>query len=97
MRPAYACSGNGQAAELSPEQRLEAVRGFVSAELVSRGMVADIAIHTGRTASDGAEQPHAHVMLTLRGSAPRALQATRCARGTRLQRWRGGGSGGARV
>jgi hypothetical protein len=33
-------------------------------------MVADIAIHTGRTANDGAEQPHAHVMLTLRGIGP---------------------------
>jgi ATP-dependent exoDNAse (exonuclease V) alpha subunit len=59
--------------ELTPEQRLEAVRSFVSAELVSRGMVADLAIHSGRTARDGAEQPHAHVMLTLRAIGPEGL------------------------
>jgi hypothetical protein len=42
----------------------------VAAELVSRGMVADIAHHTGKAASDGLPQPHAHVMLTLRGIDP---------------------------
>lgn len=56
--------------ELSPEQRIAAVRSFASAELVSRGMVADIAHHSGRTASDGQPQPHAHVMLTLRRIGP---------------------------
>lgn len=67
--------------ELSPEQRLEAVRGFVGEELVGRGMVADIAIHTGRTASDGAEQPHAHVMLTLRPIGPEGF------RGNKVREW----------
>lgn len=56
--------------ELSHEQRVAVVRSFVSAELVSRGMVADIAHHTGRTASDGQPQPHAHVMVTLRRIGP---------------------------
>jgi hypothetical protein len=67
--------------ELTPEQRLEAVRGFVSTELVSQGMVADITIHTGRTASDGAEQPHAHVMLTLRGIGPEGFA------GNKVREW----------
>ena len=51
--------------ELSEAERVELVRGFVSKEFVSRGMVADFAIHTPR-AADGGEQPHAHIMLTMR-------------------------------
>lgn len=50
--------------ELSPEQRKEAVRQFVDSELVSRGMVADIAFHdfTGRHSHN----PHAHILVTTR-------------------------------
>ncbi|MDO9223599.1 MAG: MobQ family relaxase [Caulobacter sp.] len=51
--------------ELSPAQRIELVRAFIDEHFVSRGMVADIAIHTPLGA-DGLEQPHAHVMLTMR-------------------------------
>jgi len=77
--------------ELTPEQRLEAVRSFVSAELVSRGMVADLAIHSGRTARDGAEQPHAHVMLTLRAIGPEGLAGNKVRvwnEVAALERWR---------
>src|SRR4029450_10387151 len=77
--------------ELTPEQRLEAVRSFVSAELVSRGMVADLAIHSGRTARDGAEQPHAHVMLTLRAISPEGLAGNKVRAWNEvaaLERWR---------
>ena len=35
----------------------------------------------GRTASDGAEQPHAHVMLTLRGIGPEGLT------GNKVREW----------
>lgn len=52
--------------ELTAEQRVDLVRGFVREQFVARGMVADISIHTPQ-ASDGGEQPHAHVLLTLRG------------------------------
>lgn len=52
--------------ELDAAQRVELVRGFVRDQFVSRGMVADVSIHTP-PASDGGEQPHAHVLLTLRG------------------------------
>lgn len=51
--------------ELSPEQRIALVHGFIRDEYVVRGMVADIAIHAPLGA-DGVEQPHAHVMLTMR-------------------------------
>ena len=51
--------------ELDRTARLELVRGFVGREFVGRGMIADLAIHEGR-ARDGREQPHAHVMLTMR-------------------------------
>jgi hypothetical protein len=55
--------------ELSPEQRVQLVRAFVKQHFVERGMVADIAIHCPK-ASDGKEQPHAHIMLTLRPLKP---------------------------
>ena len=51
--------------ELPAARRAGLVREFVQAEFVSRGMIADLAIHVGR-ARDGGEQPHAHIMLTTR-------------------------------
>lgn len=51
--------------ELSAEQCIDLVRAYVRTEFVHRGMVADVAIHRPR-ASDGGEQPHAHIMLTMR-------------------------------
>lgn len=59
--------------ELTPDQRLQLVRSFVRSEFVSRGMVADIAIHEPK-ASDGGQQPHAHVMLTTRTLGPEGFQ-----------------------
>lgn len=55
--------------ELSPAQRVSLVRSFVQEQFVSQGMIADIGIHCPR-ASDGGEQPHAHVMLSLRSIGP---------------------------
>lgn len=55
--------------ELSPEQRVELVRRFVKDHFADRGMIADIAIHCP-AAVDLQEQPHAHVMLTLRRLDP---------------------------
>ena len=49
--------------ELSREQRLRLVRGFVREQFVARGMVADVAIHNPK-AADHLDQPHAHVLLT---------------------------------
>ncbi|MFK3668508.1 MobQ family relaxase [Ochrobactrum teleogrylli] len=51
--------------ELAPEQRRALIEGFVREHLTSAGMIADVAIHTG-DAGGKAQQPHAHVMLTMR-------------------------------
>lgn len=51
--------------ELSAEARTSLVRSFVQEEFISKGMIADVAIHNPK-ASDGHEQPHAHIMLTMR-------------------------------
>lgn len=48
--------------ELSPDERLDVVRSYVSEMFVAEGMVADLAIHDDGTNHN----PHAHVMLTLR-------------------------------
>lgn len=60
--------------ELTQEQRLELVRDFVKAECVSRGMVADLAIHVPQPdKGDHPDNHHAHVMLTLRQATPTGL------------------------
>lgn len=64
--------------QLAAERRVGLVREFVEVEFVSQGMIADFAIHVGR-ASDGGEQPHAHIMLTTRtltaeGFGPKARE-----------------------
>lgn len=53
--------------ELDHGQRLELVRGFVAANFVSRGMVADFALHDPDPEKGMSEKNfHAHVMLTMR-------------------------------
>jgi Ti-type conjugative transfer relaxase TraA len=51
--------------ELNLEQQIALVREYVNAQFVRLGMIADVAIHHDKTAS-GEEQPHAHIMLTMR-------------------------------
>ena len=51
--------------ELDLGQQVELVQSFVRDRFVSEGMVADMAIHCP-PAADGKEQPHAHVLLTMR-------------------------------
>lgn len=51
--------------ELAPDARIALVREFVKKNFVDLGMIADIAVHCP-LAADGKEQPHAHVMLTMR-------------------------------
>ena len=51
--------------ELTPEARIALVRDFVKRNFVDMGMIADLAVHCP-LAADGKEQPHAHVMLTMR-------------------------------
>ena len=51
--------------ELDPDTRITLVRDYLIRSFVSKGMVADVCWHN-TIASDGREQPHAHVLLTMR-------------------------------
>ena len=51
--------------ELSTDQQVSLVREFVSENMTSQGMVADVAIHESK-ARDGETNPHVHIMLTTR-------------------------------
>jgi len=55
--------------ELTKAQAIGLARDFVREQFVAQGMVADLNVHWGRTAS-GEDQPHAHVMLTMREVGP---------------------------
>jgi hypothetical protein len=55
--------------ELSPEQRKALITEYVTKEFVSRGMVADVAIHEAPRHGDPRNH-HAHVMLTMRDIGP---------------------------
>lgn len=55
--------------ELPAEQRLDVVSDWARANFVSRGVVCDVAVHNER-ASDGGDNPHAHVMVTERRPDP---------------------------
>lgn len=51
--------------ELSEEDRIHLLCEFVEENFTSKGMIADCNIHN-KMASDDHEQPHAHILLTLR-------------------------------
>lgn len=51
--------------EFTPDQRINVVSAFIQREFVDRGMVADVSWHNPR-ASDGRDNPHVHIMLTMR-------------------------------
>lgn len=55
--------------ELDAEGRRALVDSYVREQFVSQGMIADVSLHRGHSA-DGQEQPHAHVMLTMRRLDP---------------------------
>jgi hypothetical protein len=61
--------------ELTDEQRLALVREFVAQEFVSRGMVADFALHVPvPEKGDDARNFHAHILLTLRQAEATGLR-----------------------
>ncbi|HWI53476.1 MAG TPA: MobQ family relaxase [Symbiobacteriaceae bacterium] len=71
--------------ELTPGEQLELIRGYVQEEFVSRGMVADVAIHRNPG------NPHAHIMLTMREIGPEGFSAKKNRDWNRpeaLDRWR---------
>lgn len=51
--------------EFSPELQTKMLQAFCRREFVAKGMIADVAIHR-----DDANNPHAHVMLTMREIGP---------------------------
>ena len=53
--------------ELNEEDRIKLISEFIEENFTSKGMIADCNIHNP-TASDNEEQPHAHILLTLRES-----------------------------
>jgi len=57
--------------EVPPAERLTLVRDYVRDNFVTKGMVADVCWHN-KVATDGQEQPHAHIMLTMRPLAATA-------------------------
>ena len=75
--------------EMTQAQGIELARGFVQAEFVDSGMIADLNVHWDM-AEDGTPKPHAHVMLTMRsvdedgfGQKVRDWNATQM-----VERWR---------
>ena len=56
--------------ELTPEQRVKLVHDYVQETFVDKGMIADWSIHNPQPDKDNPEKPanpHAHIMLTVRG------------------------------
>ena len=51
--------------ELNEQDRIKLISEFIEENFTSKGMIADCNIHNP-TASDNEEQPHAHILLTLR-------------------------------
>lgn len=51
--------------ELDFDNQKSLVREFVQKEFITQGMVADVSYHTS-SANDGGENPHAHILLTMR-------------------------------
>jgi ATP-dependent exoDNAse (exonuclease V) alpha subunit len=60
----------GLPVELTKERQVELLRDFAQRTFVSRGMVADIALHR-----DNMQNPHAHLLLTFRELTPQGFSA----------------------
>ena len=60
--------------ELTLEQNRNLVRGFVQAQFVARGMIADVALHAPGREGDQRNH-HAHIMLTTREIGPEGFGA----------------------
>ena len=82
--------------ELGKAEAIRLAQDFVREQFVDRGMAADLNVHWTR-AGDGGEQPHAHVMLTMRRLEPVQTRAGEKAHGGEADRERhlGRGAGSA--
>lgn len=56
--------------ELSPEENIALAKQFVQEHLVSKGMIADLAVHEPDKKGEGIPNPHFHVMTTMRPLNP---------------------------
>ncbi len=56
--------------ELSMEENIDLARRFVQEQLVSKGMIADLAIHLPEKKEGGIPNPHFHVMVPIRPLNP---------------------------
>ena len=78
--------------ELTRDQRIDLVRDFVAEQFVSRGMVADFAVHEPVEArGDDRRNHHAHIMLTLRRATPDGLDRVKTREWNardQLEQWR---------
>lgn len=64
--------------ELTDEQRLVLLRAYVLEQFVSRGMVADVAVHKPvKEKGDDPRNHHAHILLTLRQAEANGLRAVK--------------------
>jgi hypothetical protein len=71
--------------ELHSDQQWDLIRAYVREEFVSKGMVADVAIHRNPG------NPHAHIMLTMREMGPEGLSPKKNREWNKpelLERWR---------
>ena len=75
----------GLPVELTKQRQVELTRDFAQRTFVSKGMVADIALHR-----DNRENPHAHLLLTFRDLTPQGFGAKRRDWNAReeLMKWR---------
>ena len=62
----------GLPVELAKDQQIALLRDYARTTFVSRGMVADVALHL-----DNPENPHAHILLTTRDITPNGFGAKR--------------------
>ena len=71
--------------ELSPDQHIRLLRDFAQDTFVSRGMVADVALHL-----DDRDNPHAHILLTTRYVTPEGFGLKRrdWNQDEQLEQWR---------
>jgi hypothetical protein len=81
--------------ELSLDAHIALVTGFVLEQLVTRGVVADVAIHQG-PARDGGSNPHAHILFTTAAPSSRtaAASAKKTGAWSAAKPWRNGGRPG---
>lgn len=63
--------------ELTHDQQVSLVTQYVQTQFIAKGMVADIAIHSKKGTQGKPDNPHAHILLTMRDVTPDGMGAKR--------------------